>query len=252
MLTTSSSKVLTRLLKAAGPGLICVDDVHFIDAGSAALLRKLLASFDSGNNLLVLVCRSEATHNPELETLRSRAQQDRVPVLQLRSLSRQSIGMIAAHYLGVERLSESIVDRIAALSSPTPLGVLEVVRTFLDERAILPHWEGWRIEADAAEDVRLPESVVDVLQARIARSSPKVSAVLTAAAALGREFDLSLVALTSDYSESEVAAALSDARRADLVAGGPTEYRLVHHAVRDALLASQPAAVLKALHQRAA
>jgi eukaryotic-like serine/threonine-protein kinase len=247
-----AARVLTRLLKAAGPGLICIDDVHFIDAGSAAVLRKLLAAFDSGNNLLVLACRSETAENPELEALRSRAHQDRVPVLELCSLARPSIGLIAAHYLGVEQLSDAIVDRVAALSSPTPLGVLEVMRTFLDERALLPHWDGWRIETDVAEEVRLPGSVVDVLRARIARLSPNVSSVLTAAAALGREFDLSLVASTAERAEGDVAAALSEARRADLVAGGPAEYHLVHHAVRDALLASEPEPVLRSLHQRAA
>ncbi|HEY3500092.1 MAG TPA: BREX system ATP-binding domain-containing protein [Polyangiaceae bacterium] len=247
-----ASRVLARMLQAAGPALICVDDVHFIDAASAAILRKLLATFDAGDELLLLACRPDEGESRELDALRSRAHHDRIPVLQLRSLSRQSIALIAANYLGVERLADSIVDRVAALASPTPLGVLEVMRTFLDERALLPHWDGWRIEADAADAVRLPESVVEVLKARIARLDADVSAVLVAAAALGREFDLPLVALTAGRSESDVSTALAEARRADLVSGGPTEYRLVHHAVRDALLASQPASLLKNLHQHAA
>jgi hypothetical protein len=248
-----ASRVLARLLKAAGPGLICIDDVHFIDAGSAAILRKLLATFESGNSLLLLASRPEDGSNRELDALRGgRGPHDRIPVLQLRTLSRQSVGVIAANYLGVERLSESIVDRVAALASPTPLGVLEVMRTFLDERALLPHWEGWRIEAEAAEHVRLPETVIDVLKARIARLEDRVSTILTAAAALGQDFDLSLVASMSEQSETEVATALAEARRADLVAGGPTVYRLVHHAVRDALLASQTESALRGFHQQAA
>jgi CheY-like chemotaxis protein len=247
-----ATRALSLLLKTAGPALICVDDAHYIDAGSAAILRKLLGTFDHGNELFVLAARPDDGENSQLEGLRQRAQHDRIPVLQLRPLARESVGLIAAHCLGVEELSDSIVERVAALSSPTPLGVLEVMRTFLDQRALLPHWEGWRIEADAAEGVRLPDSVIDVLKARIARLDAGVCAVLVAAAALGREVDLALLALTAERSEAEVATALAQARRSDLVSGGPTEFRLVHQAVRDALLASQPESLLRKFNQRAA
>ncbi len=245
----SAAKSLWRLLELEAKVVVCIDDCQWLDAGSSAILRKLLGM--GGSSFLLLGQRSDVQPAPESDALRGVGNESIAGVM-LPPLGEQAIEALITSYLGSNQVPAEVISRVAALSAPTPLGALEGVRTLLEERAILPDWSGWRLQPEVAEGVRLPESVVETLRARISTLEPIVPQVLLGAAVVGIDFEMSALPEITGCSPEEVSGAMREAYRASLVTGGAETFRFVHQAVREALLASCTEGKLRDLSGRAA
>jgi predicted Ser/Thr protein kinase len=246
----SAFKCLQRLLELDEATALCVDDCQWIDAGSASILRKLLGA-GLANTLIVVAHRAEKVRSAEIDSLLGNGAEG-LTALELGTLDEGSVCAIIANYLGSDAVPDEVVTRVAALSAPTPLGILEAVRTLLEERAILPDWQGWRLQAQVAEGVSLPDSVIETLRARITGLEPLVPEVLVAAAVVGMDFELAVLPEITGRTYDEASHAMREACRAALITGGALCYRFVHQAVRDALLAACTDSKLRDLSGRAA
>lgn len=245
----SAAKCLGRLLAQNSQLAILVDDAQWFDAGSAAIFRKLLGG--GGVPCLVVLAHRSEPGGAELEVL-SGDVRERVSRLCLGPLGDGAVRSLVEAYLGTNSVADDIIGRVSALSTRTPLGVLEALRTFLDARAILPDWTGWRLEPEAAEGVSLPDSVVETLRARIRGLDPLVPEVLVAAATVGMEFDAGGLSELAGRTEEEVSRALREAWRATLVSSAGGRFRFVHQAVREALLSTASEEKLRHLSSLAA
>jgi serine/threonine protein kinase/CheY-like chemotaxis protein len=246
----SAARFLGRLLTHEGLVTLCVDDFQWIDAGSSAIVRKALSA-GGLPSLVLLGNRNDSSGSSELDALRA-SSHERIATVSLAAFEDEAIVALLRAYLGCSEVPEEIVRRVAALSTPTPLGALEALRTLLEGRAILPDWAGWRLQPEAAEAVHLPDSAIEMVRARIWKLDADVPEVLVGAAAVGMDFDVEVLAEITELSRETLSAALREACRASLVIGGPLNYRFVHQAVREALLASCTEGKLRDLNGRAA
>ena len=161
--TFESLRALFFALSKSAPLLLIVEDLHWSDRATEALLATLVA--DLGDSCILFL----STHRPE----------HRVPwlglpgVLQLAlsSLSRSESQQLLARLLGDRAADASLCEAMAARAQGNPLFMEELARS--DEPA-------------AAED--LPQTVQSLLMARIDALPKKLRRALQTASVLGREF----------------------------------------------------------------
>jgi tetratricopeptide (TPR) repeat protein len=106
-------------------------------------------------------------------------------------------------------------------------------------------------ELATPEEIYLPDTILDAVEARVARLSPTARQVLEAGAVLGRSFSFTLAHQTSGRGEMETVDGLDEVVRRQLVEEGATGYWFKHEIIRAAVLHQLSRRRLEVLHRRA-
>ena len=212
--------LLTRLLP--GPAAVIVEDAHWVDEASGALLSDIAAA-SAGQAWAMLVTRRPgatpmAAPGDGQEVCLGPLGEDEVT-----TLADSAIGELPAH----------VRAELAQRCAGNPLFLLELLQAARDGA-----------DADA-----LPDSLESLIAARIDALDPADRALVRRAAVLGHRVDPDLLAQLVGEPATAVTAALT---RLDgvLVADG-TGFRFAHALVRDAAYAALPYRQRRALHGRA-
>jgi len=223
-------EVLTQFagLCARQPVVLVIEDVHWIDRSSLDLLSFLVHNQQAAGALLCVV----TYRSDELERAHplrgSLAELDRVAWtrrLELSRLERRGVGSLIGAISGVEPTA-SLVEEIYRRSEGNP---------FFAE-----------VLLDRQDQPGLPESLRDLLLARVARLPDPTQAVLRMAAAGVGRVSHELLAAASGLDDGALSAALRPAVAAGVlvVDGGGYRFRhaLISEAVRDDQLPGERAA----------
>lgn len=241
-------------LAGAGPVVISLDDVHWADASSLALVEHLLELCDEQPVLLVLCARAEregAWWRTRERVLRELPH--RVRELTLEALGEEVDAALLESLVGAGTLPEQLERRLLARAEGNPLYLEELVRSMIDGGALVPANGGWSFDRDVP--VEVPETVEKVILARVDRLDSDAREVLAAAAVLGRQFTLDLLeAVASD--PGAVRGALRTLQRAELVREGARwpepVFRFRHSLIQEAAYGSLLRRHRQELHRRAA
>ncbi len=239
--------VLQQLLEARcrlSPGVLLIEDLHWIDSVSEELLGKI-ADAETRLRLLVLHTRRPEYEPPWLK-------QPTVTKLHLEPLPAGDIRRLVQSRLRVDVMPEALARQVTKRVEGNPL-FAEEIATFLIERDVL-RAAGGTVQADAsAVATALPASVQSLLAARVDLLPPQERALLQAAAVVGRRFDPQLVAVATDGA-GNIDAQLSAMEALDLVypEGKSGDYVFKHALARDALYQSLLTGPRVALHLKIA
>lgn len=244
-----AAELVVRLARQAGPLVVAVDDLQWVDPISQEVLVCLAHRAHHAPLALVLATRPDGA--PRIEGLAAAAGAE-ATTIDLAPLDLDQIGALVASYLATDERDETVLRRISLLSDHTPLGVLEVLGALLDRGALRPHRGRWKLDATRAAGIALPEGTGGLVARRLSELPPATHAVLEIAAVLGAEIPDGRLARAVGLAEADVAFALADARRAGLVERRGTQHRFVHDTVRESLLQSMPEAQRRGIHQRIA
>jgi DNA-binding SARP family transcriptional activator len=230
----------------AGPLLLLVEDAHWLDGETLAVLDVLVDRISSAAVLLVVTYRPE--HDPGWAN-RSQFTLVRVDPLQSRHSAE-----LAAVLLGDDPSVQALRAQLAGWTGGVPLFLEESVRE-LRETGTLSGQHGGYVLEQSAEPLRLPPRVHGVLAARIDRLPAQQKRLLQAASVVGAEGDLSLLAAVLGTGREQVEDDLPGLHRADLLyeRRHRSERRFVfkHALVHDTAYASLPRSQRRALHGRA-
>jgi DNA-binding SARP family transcriptional activator len=213
----------------AGPLVLALDDLHLADRNTLALLARV-ARGAAGDRLLVLGAYrdADAVGTPLLAAIADLRRDCDVERVAVEGLTVEEVGALLDGAADARRIH----DR----TDGNPFFVRELARHLAERR-------------DGAGGV--PESVSDVVLARVARLSPESAETLRRASVLGESFDLAV--LEQFDGPDGVLDALDEAAAAGLLedgAGG--RYRFAHALTRDAVYGSIGASRRADLHRRAA
>lgn len=230
------AQVVEELAAVDRPALLVLEDVHWADAASLALLR-FVADAVPGLPLLVLATsRDDPTEaRPETAAL-LRSLPAGVERLALPGLGPEAVADVMAGELG-HRPSDDLAARVAERCGGNPFFVREVARLHTSRGA------------DATPAV--PAGVQQVLERRMARLSRECQDALAAAAVAG-EPDADLLAEIVGEPATSVLHRLGEAVTARLVTSDGARLRFAHALVRETVYAMQPPSVLGDLHRRVA
>jgi class 3 adenylate cyclase len=231
---------LIKSLCASRPVALLIEDIHWIDDASAEILQRLIAEGGFPNLFVLHTRRPE--HVPGWLGLPG------VTTLPLTPLDGEDIRNLAATRLGVASLPDELVRQIVERAGGNPLFGEELLNFLLEQGALTI--EDGRAAFDSSKgESALPVSMQSLLEARMKQLPAPDRALLQAAAAIGRRFDLELLsALVGD--PDAVAAALQRMHALDIIYrdGSTSHYMFKHALLRDAVYNSLVAERRSDLH----
>ncbi len=228
---------------SAEPLLLVLDDLHAADDPSLLLLQFLVGDLRGARLLVVGTYRDmEADRQPGVGDAVGQLLREG-QLINLGGLGRDEVKGLIEAVSGVVP-SEAKVAAVHERTEGNPLFVREAVRLLATEATL---------ERPDRGGVPIPGSVRAVIQRRFAPLSADAVQVLSAAAAVGREFDLALVGPACELPPERVLGALSEAVAVGIVAEDPGTvggYRFSHSLIREVLYDRLPIPARSQLHRR--
>ena len=205
------------------PLLLMVEDLHWLDDESQALLDRV-ADLISGSRMLLLVSyRPEYAHRWGDKAWCSR--------LRLESLSGGSADEMLSAILGDNRALAPLKQLIVTTTGGVPFFMEETVQALFDEGA-LERQNGAVKLVRPLGSLRIPPTVQAILAARIDRLHNDEKNLLQTLAILGREFVLSLARAVAGKSEDELERLIAKLQLGEFVYEQPSivdiEYTFKH------------------------
>ncbi|HEV2581993.1 MAG TPA: DUF6788 family protein, partial [Ktedonobacteraceae bacterium] len=234
-----AASAVLGILSRSAPLLLVLDDLHWTDDSSLALLAYVVRHMQYEHIAIVATARDgELAQESNLSTLMNDLRREQtVLTLPVKPLNEISIGSLVAH------LPEYIVQDIQRQAGGNPF--------FAEELA--------RVSETSLADMNTPESIKAVLERRLSKLSSDCQVLLGKAAVLGGSFALSqLIFLAGDQgaNEESIFDLLEEALRAGLLTEEGTGARITYHfwhpLIVNHLYERQSAARRGQLHRKAA
>ena len=245
---------LTELLVKAArriPLLLIVEDVHWASPIVLTWMHHLARHISSAPLLVLFTYRpNEPTSAPALVALSHQLHQQGVAtIIHLKRLTREALRC------WMNGLPGSLVDEMYRHTEGNPLFVLETLRALRDDARLCWEDNRWR-EVQPVDQLPIPDSLRQIVQRRLARTSPSTRSILEVAAVIGNAFDLDVLEQAWGMGTEAVLEALDELLRCHLVREGQDpfarDYVFDHHLTRDLVLEALPSTRCQRLHRRVA
>ncbi|MFD7155501.1 AAA family ATPase [Kribbella sp. NPDC059898] len=239
-------EIQTLLEEVASPApvLIVLDDLQWADSGTAAALRLLPARLAGTPIAWLLTLRPGQGSASLLSTIAVLVDAG-ATTLHLGPLDYEAIASIAADLL--DATPDDALMKLLRSVNGNPFLLVDVVRGLAAE-GNLSAAEG---HVTLLEE-RMPSRVSDGMRLRLARMSEVSERIATCAAALGRRFTVADIAAMTGMSVPDLVTPIRVLMEADILAESDDRLSFVHDLVRDAVRASVPTAVRRALDREGA
>ncbi len=255
-------EAVVQLLRAAtthDPVFVVFDDLHWADRPTLVLLTHFVKTLADEAIVVVGTYRdSELSQgHPLSDALGTLHREPHVERVGLRGLRQPDIAAFLAVASGQE-LGEDGYELAMALERDTagnPFFVAEVLRHLLEQGALVQGEDGlWEVSA-SLDDLAPPESVREVVGQRVARLGPDAQTALSAAAVIGREFELALLGRVLEVDEDPLLDLLEQAMAASVLTeapGRPDTFSFVHALITHTLYEDLGRARRARLHRKVA
>ncbi len=223
--------LFATMARAQRPLVVFLDDLHWSDVPTLALVEALLADPSLGHFLLVGAYRSDEVGTRSLARLLDSAEgRDRMTLVDVRPLDRVDVDRLVVDALGASAghtLELSAVLHEKAFGNP--LAVQELLSLAARRGALWfdPVGGRWDWDVERIANVVDGDDVVDILLARLQRLSPVTQHWMQLAACLGNAFDLSTLAVVGSATRADTAHGLWEAASEGLVLPTGEDYRLI-------------------------
>ncbi|MDT5320383.1 MAG: hypothetical protein QOD88_2905, partial [Mycobacterium sp.] len=241
---------LAALLNAAAltrttPALYVIEDVHWIDEVSEAMLAEVVTVVPQIPSLMLI------TYRPEYRGALSRT--PGAQTISLAPLSSVQSAALTTELLGTDPSVRALAARVAERAAGNPFFAEEMVRD-LAQRGVLDGDRGAYLCRDDAADISVPGTLQATIAARVDRLGRPAKRFLYAASVIGARFKAELVAaLLDDIAGSEALAELLQVELIDQVMFTPrAEYAFRHPLIQAVAYEAQLKSGRTELHRRLA
>ncbi|HLK35649.1 MAG TPA: AAA family ATPase [Polyangiaceae bacterium] len=227
-------------LSSASPWMLVLDDLQWADAGSLRLLAYLAPEIARMRLVILATARDTepAANAGDLAAVRGHRNAENIA---LRPLTEEDVDEYTAHSVGP--VPPEVRRAVFTRSEGNPFFMVELLRPF--SRSAPPRVDQLAVSGPA----------LDIVRQRLRGLARPVLDVLSAAAVVGREFDLGLVAQITGRSPESVPDLLREPRDTRMIvesARGPDLFEFGHDLIRSVLLEGLSASEAASLHLRAA
>lgn len=238
-----------QALSEAVPVALLLDDLHWSDDASIALLQHLARRTRTHQVLLLGTYRDVEVgrQHPLGKALRDLEREHLVERISVHRLAPEGTARLIAEVMGQD-VSEEFAGLIYNHTDGNPLFVREVLRALIERGDV--HRRDGRWERKELTALEVPESVRATIADRVSRLSESAQEVLREASVLGQVFVFEdLLAMgTGEYSEDALEAALEEALAAGLIQEFREGYVFNHALTQQALYAELPSRRRRKMH----
>lgn len=225
-----------KALSAAAPTVLVLDDLHWADGDSIAMLRHV-ARLASRNRLLVVGTYRDVEldrQHPLADALAMLRRETDYQRIALRGLDEGGVRTLLGT-LSDEPPPEALVSAITTETYGNPYFLREVL-LHLVEAGQLYHDGEW-VDASRVKKLGIPESVRQVIGRRLSLLSDDANRLLSTAAAFRGSFPFDLTTRVCDLTEMSGLDAIDEALNAQLVRPAlvADQYNFTHALIRDTL-----------------
>jgi class 3 adenylate cyclase len=236
------------------PVLIVVDDLHWADGSTIAMLRHL-ARFSPRNRLLIVGSYRDVELDRQhpladaLAALRREAEYERILLKGLR------LGEVAEllETVATHEVPGALVRAIEEETDGNPFFIREILLHLVEEGKLHRSEGRWTTDL-SIQQLGIPEGVRQVIGRRLSRVSEETNRLLLAACGSGGAFRLDVVSAVAGLDEAVALNALDEALEAQLLRpGGEVDiYDFTHALIRHTLYAELNPSRQVRLHRRLA
>lgn len=228
------------------PLLLLVEDVHWADADSAAIVETLVSRLGRRRIYLVVTARPEAAPSWLSRSV--------CHPVRLDSLDRQAAEEMAAALLGDDPSLLDFKRRLVEWTGGTPLFLEEAVNALIETGALIGRRGAYRL-VRADDELRLPPTVQAVLGERIDRLPKPLKLLLQVSAVIGEDLPLDILTPLMELPDDVLARQLDALQEAEFLyetsPNAQRHFAFKHALTRDVAYASLLVAQRRKLHRRA-
>jgi class 3 adenylate cyclase/tetratricopeptide (TPR) repeat protein len=190
------------------PVLLVVEDLHWLDTETQALLESLVESLPTARLLLLVNYRPDYRHGWGSKTYYMQLRLDPLPPASADAFLRALLGDDPS----LSPLTPLLIQR----TEGNPFFLEESVRTLVETGALVGEPEAYRM-AHALPTMQMPATVQAVLAARIDRLPPEEKRLLQTAAVIGMEVPLLLLQAVGELPEEALRLSLTHLQDAEFL-----------------------------------
>ncbi|MHC4222400.1 MAG: protein kinase domain-containing protein [Planctomycetota bacterium] len=222
----------TRALAEERPTVVLIDDLHFAPEEGRALFAALSLALQGHRIFLVGSSRPGLPEDwvADVERL------DQCSWLGLSRLGPKDLAGLLMDAFGSERLAEELAYQIGTKSDGNPFFAFEIIRGLREGQFITQKPDGTWVKTQVIENIEIPATVMDLIQARIADLDDDQRNLLELASCCGYEFDPRIVGEALGMGRIPALQKLGRVEKSlRLVRSAGAKYLFDHHQVQEAL-----------------
>jgi tetratricopeptide (TPR) repeat protein len=212
--------------------VLLIDDLHFATEDARALFTSLAMAVPGHRVLLV------GTTRPGIDEkwLAGLTRLPQTSQMALHRLGPKDLAALLGDSLKSEALALSLAGQIGQKSDGNPFFVFEIIRGLRDGQFLTQKADGTWASTRVIDDIKIPSSILDLVNARVADLTEDERNLLDVAACWGFEFDPLLVGEVLAMSQIPLMRALGQIEKKHrLVRASGRRYVFDHHQVQEAL-----------------
>jgi class 3 adenylate cyclase/tetratricopeptide (TPR) repeat protein len=236
---TAAVRSAWKELAIKGPAILVFDDLHWSDRTSVDVLTQLFSLTDDVPILFLCAMRPyRRAPGWQIKNFAETEYPHRYTEIELHPLTEQHSEELIGNLLTVSNLPPELHQLILRKAEGNPFYVEEVIRTLIDEGAVIRTGNGLEWEAKRhLEDISLPDNLQALLIARIDRLDAEIRRTLQLASVIGRSFFFRILEMLNEAT-GELNQHLTALQRVELIREAARfpelEYMFLHEMTRDA------------------
>lgn len=236
---------------AVRPMVFAIEDLHWADLSSIELLGSLYRLAENNRILFINVFRPDYEETGErlLKTIRTRYAK-LASEIYLEPLDGSQCETLVSNLLHTTDLPDHIMGLIAKQAEGNPFFIEEVARSFIDD-GVVEKKNGHFYITDKIDSVVIPETIHDVIMARVDKLDEQTKSLLKIASVIGRYFFYSILAAVAQ-SIREIDDKLEYLKEIQLIRErrfrAELEYLFKHALARESIYSSILLKTRKSLH----
>ncbi len=246
-----------HVIAAQNAIILFLEDIHWADSASLALLHYIARAVNNSEKILVLAtfrseeltADAEGHPHPLTETLRMMRREDLFTEINLSNLTSTDVQRITESMVG-GTVNLALADKLSKESQGNALFVVESLRMLAERKSLIQENNQWRLTVD---ELGIPSKIKDIILRRLAILKYNQRRVLDAASVIGEKFDVELLGTVLGQDSLEVLETLNViAQSTSLVGVEGNSYRFDHAKSREVLYEEIPLPLKRGYHGRVA
>jgi len=245
-------------LSANEPTILFLDDLHWADHLSLALLHYLARKCRNSRLLIIgtyrleeLIRTKEEKLHPLEQTMFSMSREDLLVKMELDCLKQNDFPEFFRSIFGFSA-DEEFVKKLYKETEGNPLFALETLNLLVEEGVLLEKEGQWTLAAPL-EKIGIPSKVQEVIAQRIARLEREERELIDLAAVCGFSFRPDTLSRTLALDIAKVLRTLVEIeKRHRLIRLTDSTFEFTHHKIREAIYANLPSELRRIYHLKTA